>query len=632
MGGPGRRGELSPRSAWTFVAAFLCLILPARMATAAYWGGPAGVAVVAALFVLPLLYTVPRARRVWDRHRGWLLAAQAALTYLPFVILGADWVAAMSGLLAGLLLLTLSAPASWLLAAAVIAVEGALRVAILPASDVRSWLTAWVFIAPLNTALAMFGLARLADLVNELHATRTALAALAVSQQRLRSAGRLREAIGDRLETITARAQAALGVLARDPEQARGQLTEAAGVARQALDQVRVVVAGDDRDPGPPPETGRAGDTMAPRLAKLVLVAVLCAFSTQLLLNVAGSGASAPATAGAAAAILTVAALQLYHSLAYLRGARPRGWAFTLTAQTLLSFASSWDYDEVTLGLAGFSAGSALLLLPGRWGWAAFVAIPVGVGVLMAASSAFGIYDVVYQAAGTAGTGLVVFGMSRLTDLTHQVEAARRELARMAVVQERLRLSRDTHDLLGLGLSAIALKCDLVVRLAGRDDARARDELEQLLQIAGRARGDVRSVTGEADHRLSLGAELAAARDTLTSAGAQVHAEVPAAPLPPAVDAVLATVLREATTNILRHATARHCTVRLSTTQDVIRLQVTNDGVRSSDAPDAPDAASTGGAGIGNLRARVQALGGHLTAGPDGEGRFDLTAEIPITR
>jgi two-component system sensor histidine kinase DesK len=91
---------------------------------------------------------------------------------------------------------------------------------------------------------------------------------------------------------------------------------------------------------------------------------------------------------------------------------------------------------------------------------------------------------------------------------------------------------------------------------------------------------------------------------------------------------VLATVLREATTNILRHATAKRCVIRLSTTGKVIRLQVTNDGVRPAEPA---EATSSGGTGIGNLRARVRDLGGHLTAGTDGDGRFELAVEIPVT-
>ncbi|WP_344586712.1 sensor histidine kinase [Actinomadura vinacea] len=599
-----------------FAVAFLCLVLPARLAVAAQEAGAAAVAAAAALFVLPLLYAVPPGRVLWARHRGRLLTAQAVLTYLPFAVFGDGWIVGLSGLLGGLLLLGVRAPASWISFGTVLAVEGVLRVGTLPADATWSSI-AWAFTVPVYTALSLFGLVRLADLVTDLHRTQAELAALAVVRQRLRSAERLREAIGDRLETVTAHAEAALPMLAREPDRARGRLTEAAAVARQALDQVRS--AADDRGP---PETGRAGGTVALRMARLVLVAVLCAYSTQILANTFDSGTAASAKGGAAAVIVAIVALQLRHT----RG-RPRGWAWTLAAQTLLCFAPFQVHDELSLlGMAGFAAGSALLLLPGRWAWAAFAAVLAGVGTLITAYSPYGVHDVVYVSSMTATTGLVVYGLSRLTELARRVEAARRELARMAVAQERLRVARDTHDMLGLGLSAIALKCDLVVRLIGRDDGRAREELGRLLEIAARARGDVLSVTGagEAHRRLSLHVELAAARDALAAAGVEVRADVPAVPVPPRTDAVLATVLREAVTNILRHSAARRCTIGLSITEEAVRLRVVNDGVPASGTTGA------GGTGIGNLRARVRAVGGRLAAGPDGAGRYELAVEIPV--
>jgi two-component system, NarL family, sensor histidine kinase DesK len=634
MSGAGRPADdaVAPRGAWTYAAAFLCLVLPARLASAALPGGLTGMALAAALFVLPLLYTIPSGRRVWARHRNGLLAGQAVLTFLPFAVLGSAWAALFSGLLGGLLLLTVRAPVSWMLFGAAVALEQILRI-VLPIPAQSLPVTAWTLIVSVNTAVTLFGLVRLADLVTYLRATRMELAALAVSRQRLRSAERLRAAIGDRLEAIAVRARTAQAAMATGPAEARAQLIEAAGIARQALEQVRMTVAGDDRDPGPV-ETGRAGDTVAPRVARMVLLVILCGFLAQLLLNVLTAPHSVPAKVGAAAVIVVVLVLQLYHSLARRDGARPRGWPWTLAAQTLCA-GSFWVFDDVTLlGLAGFSAGSALLLLPARWGWAALVAAAAGAGLLMATFSAYGIFDGVYVGALTAATGLVVYGLSRLTDLADQVGLARRELARMAVVQERLRVARDTHDLLGLGLSAVALKCDLAVRLIGRDDDRAGGELEQLLTIAAHALGDLRSVTGPAQRHLSLRTELTAARDTLASAGVEVRAEVPDVPVPAAVDEALATVLREAVTNVLRHATATWCTVQLARTGDLVRLQVANDGAPSTGAqptgvPGA-GAPGIGGAGIGNLRARMAALGGRLDAGPDGADRFAVTVELRI--
>ncbi len=624
MSGAGRPPDeaVEPRGAGPYAAAFLCLVLPARLASAALPGGPAGAALAAALFVLPLLYTVPRGRAVWARHRNWLLAGQTVLTFLPFAVLGPDWAALFSGLLGGLLLLTVPAPASWILFGAAVAVEQMLRI-LLPTPGQSLPVTAWTLVVSVNTAVTVFGLVRLADLVTDLRATRTELAALAVTRQRLRSADRLREAIGDRLEAIAVRARTALPMVATRTAEARAQLTEAAGVARQAMEQVRVTVAADDREPIPA-ETGRTGDTVAPRVARLVLLVNLSAFLAQLLLNVLASRLSGTAKAGAAAVIVTVLILQLYHSLARRDGAGPRAWPWTLAAQTL-GAASFWVFDEVTLlGLAGFSAGSALLLFPRRWAWAVLAAAATGTGILMATYSAYGVFDGVYVGALTAATGLVVYGLSRLTDLADQVGIARRALARMAVGQERQRVARDVHDLLGLGLSTIALKCDLAVRLIGRDDDRTRGELEQLLTIAATALTDLRSVTGDARQRLSLRTELTAAGDTLASAGVEVRVDVPDRPLPAPVDEALATVLREAVTNVLRHATATWCAIRLSRTGEVVRLHIANDG------PHPPRAGGTGGAGIGNLRARLAALGGRLDAGPAGDGRFELTAELPV--
>ncbi|HEX4811723.1 MAG TPA: histidine kinase, partial [Nonomuraea sp.] len=591
MSGAGRQGDPAPRLAWMFAAAFLCLVLPARAAIAVYGAGPAGLVAVLALFVLPLSYTVPPGRAMWARWRVPLLVVQAVLTYAPFLVFGQEWVVGLSGLLGGLLLLTVRGPASWVLFCAVLLLEGVLRV-----GDSLS-LAAWAVTAPVNLALALFGLVRLADLVTDLHATRAELVTTAVASQRLRAAGLLRAAIGDRLEAVTAHAEAALPMLGRSPGQARDRLVEAAAVARQALEQVRVAVTRDGHPHGG--TTGAAGDltehragdraghgagdTVAPRVARLVLVVVLCAFSAQVLVNVLGSGAAAPVKAGAAAVIVAIVALQFRHTPARRDGVRPRGWAWTLAAQTLLSVVPVWVFDEVNLlGMAGFAAGSALLLLPARWAWAAFSAIVLGAGTMMAAYSAYGLYDAVYAATGTAAYGLVVYGLSRLTDLAHRVEAARRELARTAAVRERTRVARDTHDLLGLGLSAVALKCDLVVRLIGRDDTRAENELRQLLEVAAKARDEVLSVTGQGRERLSLRHELAAARDVLTAAGVAVHADVGAVPLPSPVDEVLGTVLREAVTNVLRHAAAERCVIALSTAGGAARLRVTNDGVRSS--------------------------------------------------
>ncbi|MEV6493547.1 hypothetical protein AB0M20_33755, partial [Actinoplanes sp. NPDC051633] len=151
-------------------------------------------ALAAALFVLPLLYTVPRGRDIWDRHRGLLLSCQAILTFLPFGLLGQTWAAVFSGLLGGLLLLTVRPPMSWVAFGGAVALELLLRT-LLPFPGQTFVSTAWTVIVAVNTAVTLFGLVRLADLIANLGATRTELATLAVSRQRSRSADRLREAL-----------------------------------------------------------------------------------------------------------------------------------------------------------------------------------------------------------------------------------------------------------------------------------------------------------------------------------------------------------------------------------------------------------------------------------------------------
>jgi two-component system, NarL family, sensor histidine kinase DesK len=633
-GGGGR--AVSPPLAWAFATGFLCLTLPAGIVIAAYWAGPAAAAAAAALFPLPLLYTILRGRVLWGRYRNQLLASQALLTFVPFVAFGRYWVVGVSGLLGALLLLTVAAPRSWLLFAAVLAADGMLRVGIVglpPMSGLSAG--AIVFAAPLYLGLALFGLARLGGLVADLHAARSELAALAVAQERLRAARRLHAAVGDRLDAAAARAWAALAALPDNPEQSRAEVAEAARGARQALDQVRAIVTDERHGPARDASPGQAvaaEPTVAPRLARLVLVLVLVTISAEFVLEALTGAAGAWAAAASVAAIVALAGLQLYHSLTWRERARPRGWAWTLAAQLLLTALGFVPVLHAAVhGLGGFVAGSALLLLRGSWGWAAFAGIQVTfaahITVLPDADTA----DVAYGLMATVTTGLAVYGLSRLAGLAAEVDETRRELARAAVGRERLRVAQDTHDLLGLGLSAVALKSDLVGRLIGRDHARARGELDALVRLAVQAGSDIQAViTG--GHNLSLRTELAAARAVLASAGvdAEVRTEPSGAPLPVELDVALATVLREAVTNVLRHAKATRCEIELTMGHDAVRLLVANDGV--IDEPPKPAGGrerGRGGYGLANLAARVAALDGRLTTHAEG-GRFALTVQVPL--
>jgi two-component system sensor histidine kinase DesK len=227
--------------------------------------------------------------------------------------------------------------------------------------------------------------------------------------------------------------------------------------------------------------------------------------------------------------------------------------------------------------------------------------------------------------------GLLAYGLTRLAWLAVQLEDLRAELARKAALGERLRVARDTHDLLGLGLSAIAMKADLIGRLIDRGDARAGTEMAELARICATARADMRLATGEA-RDLPLDAELAAARDVLVSADISVRESIDMYLVHDAAAAVLVPVVREAVTNVLKHSSASYCVLEMTADDGMLRLLISNDG--SNDAGNAPLAAAGrtsrgSGSGLGNLAARVEAAGGRLSARRNG-GEFSLVAEIPL--
>jgi two-component system sensor histidine kinase DesK len=468
--------------------------------------------------------------------------------------------------------------------------------------------------------------------VVDLRTARTELMDLAVTQERLRAAVRLRAAISDRLDSATARAGSARAVVSDAVDAARAHLAEAAGLVRRAAEQVRQVVAEERRDIGRSPPRYR-GRTVAPRLALLVLVVDLVVIGGHHVVIVTDAAVTAAARSAGVIAVVAIVLLQLYHSLGGRAGARPRAWPWTLTLQVLLLVvlvaATIGDARISGIGMAAFPAGSALLLLTGWWAWLGFTVIAASVGVhwvLLYPNDSAG---AVYIAAVAAATGLAVYGLSRLTDLAEEMEAARRNLADAAADRERLRVAQDSHDLLGLGLAAVALKCDLAGRLIGRDDARARAEIDALIKLAAQTRSEVQRVTTGAPD-LSLPGELAAARQLLTSTGVDVEVQAADADvrvLPEQTGAVLATVLREAVTNVLRHARATRCEIRLGTDPEGIRLTVTNDGVEN--LPSSRTRQRGGGRGLPNLTARVAAMGGRLVARAAGS-RFEVTVLVPV--
>jgi two-component system sensor histidine kinase DesK len=181
------------------------------------------------------------------------------------------------------------------------------------------------------------------------------------------------------------------------------------------------------------------------------------------------------------------------------------------------------------------------------------------------------------------------------------------EVEHMARIAERERISRDLHDLLGHSLSMIALKAELAGKLAGRDAAACRNEIRDIETAARNALSEVRAaVTGYRQNGLS--GALASARASLVAANVELDEQVQRLTLPPAKEHVLALALREAVTNVVRHAGASRCSLGLSVEQGAAVLRVADDGASLRDAGDLRH-----GNGLAGMRERALSVGGQLS-------------------
>jgi two-component system, NarL family, sensor histidine kinase DesK len=224
------------------------------------------------------------------------------------------------------------------------------------------------------------------------------------------------------------------------------------------------------------------------------------------------------------------------------------------------------------------------------------------------------------------------YSASRRVDLVNKLRETRAELARMAVADERLRIARDLHDLLGHSLSLITLKAELAGRLLDADPQRAGREIAELERVARRSLGEVRAaVTSYRQPRLA--AEIAAARHMLAAAGMECKVHTPASiELPPATDALLAWTVREGATNVVRHSGARIVTITVSITPDEVSAEIADDGVGPTWDAD-PRPGEHQGSGLSGLTERARAAGAEISSGegPGGKG-FRLLVRVPAAR
>jgi two-component system sensor histidine kinase DesK len=317
-------------------------------------------------------------------------------------------------------------------------------------------------------------------------------------------------------------------------------------------------------------------------------------------------------------------------------------------------------------------------------------------GIAVAISAATGLgYGNTIVAGAVVGLGnLLAHSAERRNVLMYRLKETRAELARAAVAEERLRISRDLHDLLGHSLSLITLKAELAGRVIQTDPERAAREIAEVETVARRSLTEVRQAV-TSYRQPSLAAELVSSRRMLASAGTECQIRAPSAySLPPAVDALLAWTVREGATNIVRHAAAKHAEIVIELTDTTASACLSDDGagpgqesipgmvsgtgpVAATDtavtgtaaagaaakgagaaaegagagakgasgdaaAPDAgagwPDGAGGGprpaapvaGSGLAGLAERAARLGGTLSAGAGERGGFWLRVSVPL--
>ncbi|MFI9046223.1 histidine kinase [Streptomyces sp. NPDC053427] len=269
---------------------------------------------------------------------------------------------------------------------------------------------------------------------------------------------------------------------------------------------------------------------------------------------------------------------------------------------------------------------------------------------------------------GTFLSGVVTATVLSLFDTIQELNTTRQELARSAVEKERLRFSRDLHDLLGHTLSVVVVKAEAVRRLAPRNLEAALGQAADIEAVGRQALTEIReAVTGYREGSLST--ELDRARSVLEAAGIEPVVRQAGPPLPTQAEALLGWVVREGVTNAVRHSRATRCEIDVGADEDRVRLTITDDGrgpvssgaapahglawlrdrttghggdgagggaggtdgtSRTSGAADPGRSGPVGGTGLKGLAERLAAAGGTLRSGADGRRGFRVTAELPV--
>jgi two-component system sensor histidine kinase DesK len=306
--------------------------------------------------------------------------------------------------------------------------------------------------------------------------------------------------------------------------------------------------------------------------------------------------------------------LVLYFAAQVIRGPRLL-WivgAFDLLAalfcQRNPGAGSFWIYGSALFGRA----------LPPRQAVIALV-VQVALGTVASAALSMPIWFYMMTTVLSALIGAVMIQAAVTEAGNAKLKLAQAEVERLAKLAERERIARDLHDVLGHTLSVVVLKSELAQKLLARDPARAASEMAEVERIARDGLAEVRqAITG---YRSSgLAAEIDHVRETLSAAGIEATIEAGSVPLAAAQETALSLALREATTNVIRHAAATRCHIRFYAQDGSVLMEVQDNG-RGGEAPF--------GNGLTGMRERIQALGGVLRRETDRGTRLLIRLPLP---
>lgn len=270
------------------------------------------------------------------------------------------------------------------------------------------------------------------------------------------------------------------------------------------------------------------------------------------------------------------------------------------------------------LALMVYAAAFAAQIHPMRRG-AIFLAVLMGVSLSECLLLGFPWYAWTPVMVIAASVGITNFFFIERHKKDRALKASQEEIQRLGALAERERIARDLHDLLGHTLSVIALKSELAGRLLAQDTDAARREIQDVEQVSRDALEQVRqAVTGY--RGTGLDAELDSARSALQAANVEVNVSGDSGELPINIEVLLAMLLREAVTNIIRHARARHCRIELTRAAGLIGMRIEDDG-RGGRILE--------GNGLRGMRQRLQGVGGRLAIDSASGTCLDLQIPLP---